>query len=113
MMERSPDIARSAFDTVAAAQKAGTIAELNDVMAGSMEAVGFNVCVRVNLLDAGGVLNFAVTFGRTHEGAPVAPARRARPAPGCDRRDLAYPFGPTGGRASPIARAQGCVLGYG
>jgi DNA-binding CsgD family transcriptional regulator len=67
MKARDPDIARSAFDTVAAAQTAGTIAELNDLMAGSIEALGFNVFVGFNLLDAGGVLNFAVMFGRTHE----------------------------------------------
>lgn len=66
-MERDPDIARSAFDTVAAAKKAGTIAELNDVVAASMEALGFAVFVGINFFDAGGVLNYAVTFGRTHE----------------------------------------------
>lgn len=66
-MERDPDIARSAFDTVAAAQTAVTIAELNDVMGPSMKALGFTMFVGVNLLDAGGVPNFAVIFGRTHE----------------------------------------------
>ena len=67
MIERDPDIARSAFDTVAAAQKAGTIAELNDIMADSIEALGFDVFVGVNVLDPGGVLNYEVLFGRTHE----------------------------------------------
>ena len=66
-MERDPDIARSAFDTVAAAKKAGTIAELNEVVAASMEALGFDIFVGINFFDAGGVLNYAVTFGRTHE----------------------------------------------
>lgn len=67
MRGRDPDIARSAFDTVAAAQKAGTIAELNDVMGASMEELGFDVFVGINVFDAGGVMNYAVTFGRTHE----------------------------------------------
>lgn len=65
-MEHGPDIARSAFDTVASAQTAATMAELNEVMAPTMEALGFDVFVGVNLLDAGGVLNYRVMFGRTH-----------------------------------------------
>lgn len=63
---RKPDIARAAFDAVAAAREASTLAELDAVFGRSLQALGFDTFVGLNVLDPGGNLNFGVLFGQTH-----------------------------------------------
>jgi hypothetical protein len=66
-VRRDADIARSAFDAVAAAQKAETIAELDMVLGRQIASLGFEYFVGLNVLDPGGVLNHSVMFGKTYE----------------------------------------------
>jgi DNA-binding CsgD family transcriptional regulator len=66
-VRRDADIARSAFDAVAAAQKAETIAELDLVLGRQLASLGFDVFVGINVLDPGAVTNVGVLFGQTHD----------------------------------------------
>jgi DNA-binding CsgD family transcriptional regulator len=66
-VRRDADIARSAFDAVAAAQKAESIAELDMVLGRQIASLGFDFFVGLNVLDPGAVANVGVTFGKSYE----------------------------------------------
>ncbi len=64
-IDRTPtsDIARRAFDTVAAAQQASTLSELNGVVGETFKKLGFDVYVGVNAVDHTGAPNVELLFG--------------------------------------------------
>lgn len=62
------DVARKAFDAIAQAQGAQTLAELDNVLGGCIKDIGFDIYVGVNVLDPGGRANHKVLFGQTHAG---------------------------------------------
>lgn len=66
---RSPsgDIARRAFDTVAAIQKVHSLDELNLVVRDSFRALGFDVWVGFDSVRIDGVPDVRVLFGHTHD----------------------------------------------
>lgn len=61
------DIARRAFDAVAAAQHASTLPELNGLVGRTFEALGFDVYLGVNAVDATGRPNIELLFGQAPE----------------------------------------------
>lgn len=61
------DIARRAFDAIAASQSVASIDELNAVLGRQIASLGFHTYVGLNVLDPGGEPNHKVVFGRTHE----------------------------------------------
>lgn len=60
-------MARRAFDAIAAAQSARSLAELDLILGGCITDIGFDTYVGVNVLDPGGQPNHHVIFGHTHE----------------------------------------------
>ena len=66
---RSPsgDIARRAFDTVAAIQKVHSLDELNRVVEDSFRALGFDVWVGFDSVRIDGAPDVRVLFGHTHD----------------------------------------------
>lgn len=61
------DIARRAFDAVAAAQHVHTLSELNGVVGETFRALGFDVYAGVNAVDATGRPNVEHLFGQAPE----------------------------------------------
>ena len=66
---RSPsgDIARRAFDTVAAIQRVHSLDELNLVVQDSFRSLGFDVWVGFDSVRIGGAPDVRILFGHTHE----------------------------------------------
>ena len=58
------DISRRAFDAVAAAQRAGTLSELNQGVDATFKALGFDVYLGVNAVDPMGRPNVELLFGQ-------------------------------------------------
>jgi LuxR family quorum sensing-dependent transcriptional regulator len=63
----SSDIARRAFDAIAAAHKADSLLELDAALGRQIVDLGFDAYVGVNVLDPGGTPNHSILFGKTHE----------------------------------------------
>lgn len=64
----SGDIARRAFDTVAAIQRVHSLEELNLVVQDSFRALGFDVWVGFDSVRVDGAADVRILFGHTHEG---------------------------------------------
>ncbi|MET0545897.1 MAG: autoinducer binding domain-containing protein [Caulobacterales bacterium] len=62
------DIARRAFDTVAAIQRVRTMEELDRAVAASFHSLGFDVWVGFDSVNAGGAPDVKNLFGNTHPG---------------------------------------------
>jgi len=63
----SGDIARRAFDTVAAIQRVHSLDELNLVVQDSFRALGFDVWVGFDSVRVDGAADVRILFGHTHE----------------------------------------------
>lgn len=114
-MERDPDIARSAFDTVAAAKMAGSIAERNDVVAGSMEAGFCVVRARPNRSGhaewpADPIVLVVAACDKVHAGVKVIGGAFARTFGGVETGARAWRLSAPSAAGRPLARRE--VLGY-